>query len=261
LKNYFRVASEGSVPSPLVSTEVQDELNSAILLVNQIWNHNYSTVEQQLDAEQAEAILYLANYFLQIQTNQTEDVILAEFFLSRLLSFTGPEGDEARMMLKELRSKQSFTMTSSNSNEGNITTGVDSPLRHTTNISKHLLNPTISPLFSPWNRLSTHDTPKKLLISPTPLTSNTSKYSQNSSNNSRISSGSRDGYGLAGLQGSISGSRNPRGRLSGSNLTRSNLDIFDRYTNSGDDSKMQNDHEDLIVEPIDVSSSRDYLSH
>jgi tetratricopeptide (TPR) repeat protein len=83
LKQYFHAASVSNASN----NEDSPSQDTAIVeAVNQIWNHNFAPVEQLLDAEQAEALLYLANFFLQVQINDPEDAILAEFFLSRYCS-------------------------------------------------------------------------------------------------------------------------------------------------------------------------------
>eukprot|EP01038_Epipyxis_sp_PR26KG_P006178 gene6178-8509_t len=56
-------------------------------------------VTVSLDSEQAEATIYIANYFKSCKVLR-----VAEMFCNRLLSFVGPEGDEARAIMRDIRS-------------------------------------------------------------------------------------------------------------------------------------------------------------
>ena len=83
-----------------------------------------------MDSEQAEAILYLATYYKKIGSFGTAEFFCNRlgppscsrylFFIScdamrcdacRLLGFIGPEGDEARAILREIRNHQSQAIT------------------------------------------------------------------------------------------------------------------------------------------------------
>eukprot|EP00981_Chlorochromonas_danica_P002340 scaffold453_cov187-Ochromonas_danica.AAC.10 len=91
---------EGGDRLPISLTELVSSLHSSngfelISAVGQQLDNGLS-----LDSEQAEALLYLVLYF-----QAKNDTILTEFFCSRLLGFHGPEGDEARLVMKGLRSE------------------------------------------------------------------------------------------------------------------------------------------------------------
>lgn len=75
--------------------------SSSDVLANREW------MEASIDGEQAEALLYLALYF-----HYRNDGVLTDFFCAKLLGFQGPEGDEARLVMKSLRSEVTVTSVS-----------------------------------------------------------------------------------------------------------------------------------------------------
>lgn len=72
-------------------------------------------------------------------------MIKIDFMGDRLLSFTGPEGDEARLMLKDLRTNHQEPSFSFQSSSRKNRLGVFED------------NSELSPIGSPWKRYSGHD--------------------------------------------------------------------------------------------------------
>ena len=74
-----------------------DLIDSDTFIVNNLLNKSSQVA---VDSEQAEAIIYLATYYKNLGSFST-----AEVFCNRLLGFVGPEGDEARALLREIRNR------------------------------------------------------------------------------------------------------------------------------------------------------------
>lgn len=80
----------------LMSTEEEDEGDDS-MLTGIIGS---SSLQRGVGPEEAEALLFLASHY-----RNTADWAQAELCCSRLLSYVGPEGDEARALLRELRQR------------------------------------------------------------------------------------------------------------------------------------------------------------
>lgn len=171
------------------------------------------------------------------------------------------------MLLKELRSKQSYTLPS-NAIDTSIVqshSALDSPPRSSSSGQLASNNPTVSPLFSPWKRFSTHDTPQKSTVSPPSSnehgTSNIGRYSTGSNQSNRMSTGSRDGYGIPHSSDRSRTYTSSRGRISlGSAGSRSarNTDLFDRFASDQEQSHLRRSLDDeLIILPVDTSGNQD----
>mmetsp|Transcript_19560 Transcript_19560/g.21229 ORF Transcript_19560/g.21229 Transcript_19560/m.21229 type:complete len:268 (-) Transcript_19560:1354-2157(-) len=132
--NLFSLAQGDEEQSIPYSESLED-------LVNKFHEWTDSTKEEEqfdvvVDSDQAEALLFIANHF------RSQRPHLSGYFCQRLLNFNGPEGDEARILLKDLRTQfksQPFEKRTPRS-DSNHADGIGAT--------------TVSPLFSPWKRFN-----------------------------------------------------------------------------------------------------------